>query len=239
MLASHCENIGGPPNGNGSGGAAFTVPTLIVIGLTAYYGTQVFFRNVRQTLLDAGVDVSTDVYAQPQSRPTATIECCPVIPTPTRTPRTIVELGSGDFSNLIKIAQDYPDDRVMGIEKDPSQIALAKLTGNYAAAIAAGAEIHSYNFGNGLHTAADEIIAIAPNPFNLDDFVGATQSINPGGRIYMAVGVIERTYAEYLRSELSKLHGVPVIVSRGRSRYPSDYFGRDRYDALIIDFVVP
>jgi hypothetical protein len=173
--------------------------------LTAYYGTQAFLRNVG-TLLDTGVDVSTDVYAQPQSRPTATVECCPVMPTPTRTPRTIVELGAGDFSNLIRIKRDYPDDRVIGIEKDLARHKLATLLGTYAAVIATGAEIYSYDFGNGLHTKADEIIAIAPNPFNLDDFVGATQSINPGGRIYMAVGVIERTYAEYLRSELSKLH---------------------------------
>jgi hypothetical protein len=240
MLASHCENIGGPPNGNGSGGAAFTVPTLILIGLTAYYGTQAFLRNVG-TLLDTGVDVGVDVYAQPQSRPTATVECCPVMPTPTRTPRTIVELGAGDFSNLVIIAGEHYNDRVIGLEGNPIQYQLGIRLGNVSAAETLGAEARLYDFSNGLppDVRADEIIAIAPSPFNKEAYVRASLNVNPGARIYMAV--VEEHIAQDLARRLSEVHNTQVDFRLGQSRYPSlDFTGREiTYGpAYIIDFSV-
>jgi hypothetical protein len=205
----------------GGGGGIGALVTLTIIGLG----------------IKAGIDALTELsrFGNPAPLPQIT-------PTATRSPGVIVELGSGDFSNLVQIAQDYPDDDVIGLEEEPGWHFLAQRKGTYAAAIAAGAEIPGpYDFGKGLPTKADEIIAIAPQPSNLDDYVRATKDIKHGGRIYMALPVAETPNAQYLADELSKLHGIPVpSISRGQSRYPSDYFGRyTPRDALIIDFTVP
>jgi hypothetical protein len=195
------------------------------------------------TRTNEGVRDIPDVLPRPQRKPTPTP--APPWPDDDNSRRAIVELGSGDFSNLVRIASEYAGDRVIGIEGSPDQQLFAEKPAtqtyvNYTAALALGAEVYFQDFSNGLPNGikADEIIAIAPNPFNVDDFVGATRDIKSGGRIYMAAA--EKATAQNLAQQLSNLHGVSVPVTHGQSRYPSQYFGKySPYDAWIVDFVAP
>jgi len=163
--------------------------------------------------------------------------------------RVIVELGSGDFTNLPRIIADNPGALVIGIEHPDMQRLIEVALQNpevipefeeaargYKAALEAGAEIHFLDFGRGLPFTVDEIISIAPNPSSAWDVAKASSAVKPGGRIYVAACVGESTGGNLVRA-LSEIHGVQPTLRRGVSRYPSKWFPLGV--AEIIDFVVP
>jgi RHS repeat-associated protein len=163
--------------------------------------------------------------------------------------RVVVELGSGDFTNLPRIIADNPGARVIGIEHPDMQRLIEVALQNpevipefeeaargYKAALEAGAEIHFLNFGQGLPFTVDEIISIAPNPSSVWDVAKASSAVKPGGRIYIAAGVGESTGGNLVRV-LSEIHGIEPTLRRGISRYPSKWLPLGI--AEIIDFVVP
>jgi hypothetical protein len=162
--------------------------------------------------------------------------------------RVIVELGSGDFSNLRTIALENRGARVIGIEhpdtewlikealKHPGKLPeWDEIARGYQAALEAGAEVHFLDFGQGIPFEADEIISIAPNPFSASGVVRATASgIAPGGRIYVAAVPGEAT-ARWLSQGFYQTFGVRVDPVSGVTRYPSSMLPGGT--ALIFDFV--
>ncbi len=166
--------------------------------------------------------------------------------------RVIVELGSGDFTNLPRIIAENPGARVIGIEHPEMRtiIELAQqhpgvasewdeIVRGYEAALEAGAEIHFLDFGRGLPFRADEIISIAPNPSSAHDVVRAiSSSVRPQGRIYVACVASEST-ADIIARGLSSALGMsvtPRTIPIRQVRYPSSYFGEF---VRIIDIITP
>ncbi len=162
----------------------------------------------------------------------------------------VIELGSGDFSNLPQIVADNPGARVIGIESTEVGNLVAAghefpggsstfdaFARGYDAAIDKGAEIMFQDFGWGLPLRADKIISIAPNPSSVSDVVEAIRSaIKPGGEIYIATVPGESTGGA-LKESLSRIFGAGVSLSEGTSRYSSNYLPQGI--AEIIHFFVP
>jgi hypothetical protein len=159
-------------------------------------------------------------------------------PQPTPTGQTIVELGSGDFSNLIRIKKQYPYAEIVGYEEMLTSFARL-YPENYYEAISLGIKITSQDYGMGI-VPADIIIAIAPPPDSETDIVNAVLSgaKQNGTLVYIATGLAESTGEDIRNEFIRRGIAVPPLVTQP-SLYPSNYLGLGEHPvADVLTFMV-
>jgi hypothetical protein len=177
--------------------------------------------------------------------------------------RIIVELGSGDFTNLPRIVADNPGARVIGIEHPEMRgiIELAQqhpgvmsewdeIARGYEAALGAGAEIRFLDYTTDLPASfADEVISIAPNPVGgvlgtatpRQTAEALAHIVKPGGHIYAASD--SATAALIVSQRLGEVYGTTVsfqTIARARVPYVSRFLDLNmRGVSHVLDFWVP
>ena len=172
--------------------------------------------------------------------------------------RVVVELGSGDFSNLPKIIKDNKGAWVIGVEHydELEKLALAEKTNGaifgdlldgYKKAVKAGADIRFLDYITELPSKfADRVISIAPNPMGTGGLANRYETaevianiVKPNGSIYVATE--SSSIAKDMAAVLSSKLGVNINyqqVLREQVPYVSEYLDYSKF-SYVIDAILP